>query len=240
MNKLLFLLISAMLFLSSCKKEEVKQKNTRIKTYEAKYSPTYTEKVTFSYNSFNKLDSIEIITNGTKRLVYYCKYKPDHSLDSLIRIIVSNSIRNAIKIECDNFKITKLGYYTATYNNNGSFNTIGNSRYEYSGDSIMEYEKIGNNPEQFIAKYKFSANIKNPFFINGFTDEKLLIMYILDENEIDIAPIASSNSIREISRGLLITTINVEGVFNNYPLKENLSYNLINKVTPIIYTYEEF
>jgi len=243
MKKLIFLFISAMLFLSSCNKEEVKQKNTRIKTYEVKYLTLDPLKLIFSYNNFNKIDSIEILTSGTKQLTYYCKYKSDHSLDSLINTYGANRI--ARKVECENFKIKKLGNYTITYTNSGFINTFTNDtylfRYEYSGDSIMTYQKTGNNPEQPRNKYKVSSNIKNPFYINGFKDEFSLFLCIQFELEAYISDdLFAPYCVTEINLGSQKSTYNIDGLFNNYPLKETVSYSNSSYVTTMNFTYEEF
>ncbi|QQR99033.1 MAG: hypothetical protein IPK18_05855 [Sphingobacteriales bacterium] len=242
MKKLLFLLISAILFLSSCKKEAA-QKNTRIKTYEVKYLTLDPLKLIFSYNSFNKIDSIEILISGTKQLTYYCKYKSDHSLDSLINTYGANRI--ARKVEYENFKIKKLGNYTITYTNSGFINTFTNDtylyRYEYSGDSIMTYQKIGNDPEQPEKIYKISSNIKNPFYINGFTNEFSLFSCIQYELEAYVTDdLFAPYCVTEINLGSQKTTYNIDGLFNNYPLKETVSYSTSSFITTMKFTYEEF
>ncbi|QQR99034.1 MAG: hypothetical protein IPK18_05860 [Sphingobacteriales bacterium] len=233
MNKLLFFLISAMLFLSSCKKEEVKQKNTRLKTYSF-LGMAYT----ITYNSFNKIDNLKVV-NGTNISYTYCRYKADHSLDSIILFNVDGNVYRSIDVDCSNFRITKYDDNVITYNSNGNINTItnfyyyyGDLHYQYSGDSLMIY----NSSDILIDKYQISTSIKNPFYITGFEAERFVLYYLLDYASplsSALLPYAETKKYLES----VYTNYTYEGNFNGYPLKRYLGTNTEYVET---FTYEEF
>jgi len=105
----------------------------------------------------------------------------------------------------------------------------------------MTYQKIGNGPEQPKSKYKISSNIKNPFYINGFTDEFSLFRCIQYELEVYTTDeIYAPYCVTEINWGSNKATYNIDGLFNNYPLKETVSYSNSSYITAMKFTYEEF
>lgn len=234
MKKILFLFISVILFLSSCKKDNSLH-GTRLKTYTSEdYS------VSITYNSFNKINKVEFSAFGIMIATKYCKYKADHSLYSLVLEANDGSYRYATDIECSNYRITKLIPYTLSYNSNGLLekreNEDGSStRFQIYTDSVQLYHKASPTAtETLFSTIKLNNNIKNPFYIVGFEPEAQVIPFLLTFANIYPNTLCFPSADAELKNGSSTTTFTYEGNLNGYPLKR-----ITNGKTET-FTYEEF
>ncbi|QQR99029.1 MAG: hypothetical protein IPK18_05835 [Sphingobacteriales bacterium] len=240
MKKLILLLISAMLFLSSCKKDN-SLLGTRLKTFTFK-SSLIEEKSTIQYNSFNKVDNVKVEKNGAHISTKYCIYKSDHSLDSIIIKNATGTITETINVECTNYKVTR---YTSesfdiqiNYNNNGTLNQLKSDKitlgFAYTSDTVSISKKEVGNPTISLIFYTIRKDIKNPFYITGFESEMYIVLGALLSNT--HTPYTAFTSYAESK---LFTSGNIsftyEGNFNGYPLKRFFDDGFTET-----FTYEEF
>lgn len=236
MKKVLFILISFSLFFAACEKDKTTSttKNTRLKTYAYKAGVVdYLYKI--SYNSFNKIDKVEWHSNGALLQTYYCVYNSDQSLDSLIQRRPDNSIYLRTNIDCNNFRITKVGFDEITYNSNNLVDSFINSSnkdsYEYFADSVRlnSFSNFSFTTSKFT--YVLSNSIKNPFLITGFEKEAYLSEYIFYtiNGALSFMPYAYIQL-----KGSTNITYAYDGNFNGYPLRR------ISDNGTETFTYEEF
>lgn len=241
MKKILFLLITTFLITTACKKEEVSQKNSRLKTYVYK-NASAEEKYTINYNNFNKIDNVLVEQNGTHVVTKHCIYKSDKSLDS---IIIKNAVGTIIRkdnIECSNFKVTDGTNIKFEYNSNGNISKISNIANKnsiiisYINDTVAFniYGSGPNGPTLSFINFTVSKTIKNPFFISGFHNEFAIVPDLLSYN---MGYVTAFFPYAETLAKNHISTIQYtyEGNFNGYPLKRTSS----NAYTQT-FTYEEF
>ncbi|MBK8352734.1 MAG: hypothetical protein IPL21_14020 [Saprospirales bacterium] len=87
MKKIIFILTFFSIVISSCKKEENKVKQTRLKTYTHVYYtriPTSSYKYIIEYNSSNKISKVITEINDALYQTQYCIYNSSNQLDSII------------------------------------------------------------------------------------------------------------------------------------------------------------
>ena len=87
MKKIILILSIFSIAISSCKKEETKVKQTRLKTYTHDYytrTPASLDKYTIEYNSKNKISKVLYESNGVLYSTKYCVYNSSNLLDSIV------------------------------------------------------------------------------------------------------------------------------------------------------------
>jgi hypothetical protein len=243
-NTILLLFIIA-ITIFSCKKEENKPKQTRLKTYTYEYYariPASVDKFTIEYNNTNKISKVIYENNGVLYSTKYCIYTAANVLDSIIEKFATGG-SSFYKIIWTGNKITKFGDTQLTYNSNGLIDKkiYSNGEYfrnEYKGDSVFFYYKPVVGSESLRFKYELSSSIKNPFLISGFEAEAFVTQILFYYNNGMIAPFANID-ILEI--GNTTKDYTFEGDFNGYPLKRNdLTNTLDANRSKETFTYEEF
>lgn len=252
MKNLIFIFISFVLIITSCKKEKTTEDTslhgTRLKTYSFSFYervPANTDKYIISYNSFNKIDKVEMEDNGVLYQTAYLIYKSDKSLDSIIYRNPDGSFIGSTNIECDNFRVIQYNNITLSYKSNGLLDkkSYGDGSYfrsEFNGDSVMFYYKANTaSPEILDSKYKLSNIIKNPFLIPGFEKEAPITSVLLYYNNIFFASLATIEE--QVIANYDSRNYTFQGDFNGYPLLRinSSSINPLNR-SKEIFTYEEF
>jgi len=252
MKKIILLLSIFSIAISSCKKEETKVKQTRLKTYTHDYytrTPASLDKYTIEYNSKNKISKVLYESNGVLYSTKYCVYNSSNLLDSIVERNASGFIISYYKIIWTGNKITKYGDTQLTYNSNdlidkkiyadGSY-----FRNEYKGDSVLLYYKELSVPEKITDRYKLSSTIKNPFLISGFEAEAYVtgILFYYNDASNALLPNIETAQIAYLNGNLWYKSdYTFEGDFNGYPLKRNeLTNTLDGNKSKEIFTYEEF
>ncbi|MBK7139559.1 MAG: hypothetical protein IPH74_11250 [Bacteroidetes bacterium] len=220
--------------LSSCKKEENKPKQTRLKTYTHEYYeriPASLDKYTIEYNSANKISKVIYESNGVLYSTKYCVYTASNVLDSIIEKFATGG-SSFYKIIWTGNKISKYGTTTLTYNSDGlvdkkTYLEGDYFRNEYKGDSVLLYFKDISVPEKISNRYKLSSTIKNPFLISGFEAEAYLtgILFYYNDASNALLPNIETTQIAYINGNLWYRRdYTFEGDFNGYPLKRNDLY----------------
>ena len=246
MKKIILILSVISIAMSSCKKEENKVKQTRLKTYTHDYytrTPASLDKYTIEYNSKNKISKVLYENNGVLYSTKYCVYNSTNLLDSVVERNASGSLLNFYKITWTGNKITKYGTTTLTYNSDGLIDkkTYSDGSYyrnAYKGDSVLLYFKDVVGSESLRLTYKLSSTIKNPFLIAGFEAEAFVTGILFYYNNGMNAPLPNID-INEI--GTSSKDYTFEGDINGYPLKRNdLTNSLDANRSKETFTYEEF
>jgi hypothetical protein len=252
MKKIILILIVFSVIISSCKKEENKPKQTRLKTYTHEYYariPARIDKYTIEYNSKNKISKVINERNGVLYSTKYCVYTAENILDSIVEKFVDGG-SSFYKIIWTGNKITKFDDIQLTYNSDGLIDkkiyfSDSYTRIEYKGDSVLFYYKEkASVPEVISRRYKFSSTIKNPFLIPGFEAEAYLTGELFSYNN-ELLTLLQNIEIEEKSylfgNFWYQTNYTLEGDFNGYPLKRNnfTSTSDDNK-SKETFTYEEF
>jgi len=258
MKKIILILSAITMIISSCKKEENKPKQTRLKTYTHDYytrtAPASLDKYTIEYNSSNKISKVILENNGTLYKTQYCMYNASNQLDSITERNASGTLTYYYTINWTGNKITSYttpsGNTTQlTYNSNGLIDKKIYSdgsyfRNEYKADSVLLYYKDVSTPEVISDRYKLSSTIKNPFLISGFEAEAYVTGLLFYYNNSFNALLANIETV-EIAylNGNLWyqKDYTFDGDFNGYPLKRNdLTNTLDGNKSKETFTYEEF
>jgi hypothetical protein len=252
MKKIILILSVISIAMSSCKKEENKVKQTRLKTYTHDYytrTPASLDKYTIEYNSANKISKVIWEHNGALSSTKYCVYTATNILDSIVERDPSGTFINYYKITWTGNKITKYGGTQLTYNSNGLIDKKiyadgSYFRNEYKGDSVLLYYKEVSVPEKISDRYKLSSTIKNPFQISGFEAEAYVtgILFYYNDASNALLPNIETAQIAYINGNLWYQRdYTFEGDFNGYPLKRNdLTNTLDGNKSKETFTYEEF
>ncbi|MBK7638783.1 MAG: hypothetical protein IPJ22_01640 [Bacteroidetes bacterium] len=251
MKKIILIFFVFTIMLSSCKKEDNKPKQTRLKTYTHEYYeriPASLDKYTIEYNSANKISKVIYESNGVLYSTKYCVYTASNVLDSIIEKFATGG-SSFYKIIWTGNKITKFGTTTLTYNSDGlvdkkTYLEGDYFRNEYKGDSVLLYFKDISVPEKISNRYKLSSTIKNPFLISGFEAEAYLtgILFYYNDASNALLPNIETTQIAYINGNLWYRRdYTFEGDFNGYPLKRNdLTNTLDANRSKETFTYEEF
>lgn len=244
MKKIILILSVFSVALSSCKKEENKVKQVRLKTYTHEYytrTPASVDKYTIEYNSANKISKVVATIDGTLYQTLTCVYTSSNILDSIVERNASGIMTYYYKIGWTGGKMTSTNNTQLSYNSAGFIDrkTYSDGSYfrnVYGGDSIKLYYKDVSVPEVLKATYKLSSTIKNPFLIANFEKEAyatgLLFYYNNEMNAslpfIEIGEVGNKN-------------YTFAGDFKGYPLQRNdLTNSLSANRSKETFTYEEF
>lgn len=244
MKRIIFILTVFSIVISSCKKEENKAKQTRLKTYTHDYYtriPASLDKYTIEYNSANKISKVIMEHNGALYQTLHCVYTSSNILDSIIERNAAGTMTYYYKFTWAGGKIINTGLTSLTYNSNGLVDkktyTDGDYfRNEYRADSVFLYFKPLAGSESLNARYKLSSTIKNPFLIAGFEAESYVtgILFYYNNGMNALLPFMETEEIGE-------KNYTFEGDFNGYPLKRNdLTNTLDGNKSKETFTYEEF
>lgn len=253
MKKIILILSIISIAMSSCKKEETKAKQTRLKTYTHDYytrsAPAALDKYTIEYNSANKISKVIYENNGALYYTQTCVYTTTNILDSIVIRNAAGSLVNYYKIGWTGNKLTSYNTTTLTYNSNDLIDKKIYSdgsyfRNEYKADSVLLYYKPVSTPEVISGRYKLSSTIKNPFLISRFEAEAYLtgiLFYYNDPSNALLPNIETAKTSYYNGNFYDQSTFTFEGDFNGYPLKRTSSNNVIDgNKSKETYTYEEF
>jgi hypothetical protein len=251
MKKFILFILAFSFAISSCKKEENKPKQTRLKTYMHEYytrTPASEDKFTIEYNSKNKISKVIYEYNGVLYSTKYCIYTASNVLDSVVERL-STGGQFIYKINWTGNKITGYNTTTLTYNSDGLIDKKIYSdgsyfRNEYKGDSVLLYFKGVSVPEKISSRYKLSSTIKNPFHISGFEAEAFVtsILFYYNDASNALLPYLETNQTAYLNGNLWYQRdYTFEGDFKGYPLKRNdLTNTLEGNKSKETFTYEEF